>query len=274
MSLPILPAEHGIIPADLERLFHRTGLYLGQQLGESTNLDCGTAIANAKWPAIADANHVWDASLAPDQTPQQAASEANAHFGAAGGCCGFWVLNPAEPASRTQPLADYLLTQGWQPRAATIYYLRKAPPPLKAMGDGLMVIPARASYRHAHDLALCAAREADPTHADALAAATMARLDDPHWDAILALQNGQPVAHIGVLSIGDMGRIDGLFVHPDHRRKGLAKIMLARAMEVCIRSVFRHVFAEIGPDNAPAVHLARTAGFEPVGSLVRLMKPA
>jgi len=272
MPLPILAVAQGLDAADLVRLFHRTGLCLGQQLGEASDLDCGTAIASARWPAIADANHMWDASLAPGQSPRQAVDEAAAHFAAAGSECGFWVINPAEPLERTQPLAEYLQSHGWHAKSATIFHLQKAPPPLKPNSDGLMVIPARASFRHAHDLAMCSAMLIDPAHAAALADANMARLDDPHWDAMLALQNGQPVAHIGVLSVGDMGRIVGLFVHPDHRGQGLARLMLARAMEVCIRSVFRHVFAEIDLDNAAAVHLAQTGGFEPVGSMVRLMR--
>jgi GNAT superfamily N-acetyltransferase len=272
MPLPILAGEHHLTPADMERLFHRTGLCFGQHLGESTDLDCGTAIVNPAWPGVADANHMWDASLSADQSPGQALDEADAHFAAAKSACGFWVLNPAEPASRTQPLGEYLQSHGWQPRSTTIFHVHKTPL-LKLAADGLTIIPARASFRHARDLALCAAQETASTNADALAEATMAHLDDPHWDAMLALRDGKAIARIGVLSVGDMGRIDGLYVHPDHRSGGLAKMMVARAMEVCARSVFRHVFAEIDPANAPAVHLARITGFEPIGSMVRWMRP-
>jgi GNAT superfamily N-acetyltransferase len=272
MPLPILAGEHHLAPADMERLFHRTGLCFGQQLGESTSLDCGTAIVNPQLAGVADANHMWDASLAIDQSPQQAVAEAAAHFAAAGSVCGYWVLNPAEPIGRTVPLSDYLQSTGWKPRGSTIFHLHKTPL-RRLIADGLTIIPARASFRHAHDLATCAAREMSPYHVDAHAAADMERLDDPHWDAILALRDGAAVARIGVLSVGDMGRIDGLFVHPDHRQTGLAKTMVARAMEVCARSVFRHVFAEIDPANAAAIHLAKATGFEAIGSIVRLMRP-
>jgi GNAT superfamily N-acetyltransferase len=271
MPLPILAGEHHLDPADMERLFHRTGLYLSQEVGETRDLDCGTAVTNSAHPGIGEANHMWDASLAAGQSPSDAVAEAEAHFAGAGSVCGFWVINPAEPIERTQPLSEYLLSRGWRPRSTTIFHLSKAPLHTIPM-DGLTIIPSRASFRHAQNLAVSAAREIDPARADALAFVTMLRLDDPHYDAMLALRNGTAVAQIGVLSVGDMGRLDGLFVHPEHRGHGLAKVMLARAMEVCARSVFRHVFTEIDPAQATANHLARAWGFEPIGSMLRLLR--
>ncbi|MCK6507234.1 GNAT family N-acetyltransferase [Myxococcota bacterium] len=67
---------------------------------------------------------------------------------------------------------------------------------------------------------------------------------------------------------GEVGRLHGLVVHPDHRGQGLgAELLRARLDALALLGAMR-VVVEIATANLASMHLAREAGFQPVGSLV------
>jgi ribosomal protein S18 acetylase RimI-like enzyme len=41
-----------------------------------------------------------------------------------------------------------------------------------------------------------------------------------------------------------------------------------RAMEICARSLFKHVMLRVMPDNGPARRLFERFGFRPIGQIV------
>ena len=94
----------------------------------------------------------------------------------------------------------------------------------------------------------------------------MSHLDDPHYDALLALKGGAAVALIGVLAVGEIGLIEPVFVAASMRRKGLGTMMLSRAMEICARSLFKHVMLSVLPHNQPAQMMYGRLGFQKVGT--------
>jgi GNAT superfamily N-acetyltransferase len=275
MRLPILTARPDLTSQDLVRLFHRTAMRWGDLVAETTQLSCGTALHCAELAGVADANHMRDAALAPGQSASEAMEEVRAHFEQVGTRCGFWVMNPSEPTERTQPLVEHLLAGGWRARETSIMHIHRAAN-LPGPAAGTQIISARASFRLARELVAQAVAErisgtavaAEKGPESLLVESDMRRLDDSHWDALLALENGVPVAQVGVLSVGDMGRIDGLFVAPAHRRRGLAMMMMGQALQSCARSIFRHVFMEIDPQNPPSVRVAGGCGFSAVGQAV------
>lgn len=207
--------------------------------------------------------------------------------------CGEWVLNPSAPPDRTAPLADHLLALGYTAVTNDVMALGPADRPVMAPPTGVTVLPARAAFRHARALAAeaaaerftaghapasgCAAGEAVAGGAvtevavadDAIAGwaeAHLRHLDDPHVDALLALRDGRAVGRAAVLAVGDVGRIDDVYVAPNARRQGVGRLLLARALEVCARSVFRHVLLGVPPDNFAAIALYRSFGFRKVGT--------
>ena len=101
----------------------------------------------------------------------------------------------------------------------------------------------------------------------------MLHLDDPHWDALLALRDGQPVAHIGVLAVGEIGRIQGVYVAKSHRGRGLGSLMMSRVLEICARSLFKHVMLSVSPSNAAAIELYRRFGFQKIGQITSYLLP-
>jgi ribosomal protein S18 acetylase RimI-like enzyme len=264
MPLPILHTTTDSSPETLVRLFHRTELHWVRHLGEETQLDAGTAFKNASLPAIWDANLVIDAALQEGTSPQDAFEEVEQHFAAAGTRCLQWFMNPSAPASKTAPLVEHLGSRGYRPSPYDIMCLsgRATRPVVEAAG--LTIIPARASFRHARELA---EESAACWNAPGLAEASMLHLDDPHWDALLALREGKAVARAGVLAVGEIGRIESVFVGAAHRRRGIGRTMMGRAMEICARSLFKHVMLSVRPDNREAIALYEQLGFRKIGQM-------
>jgi ribosomal protein S18 acetylase RimI-like enzyme len=264
MPLPILQPHAAATPEDLVRLFHRTELHWVRHLGEEAQLDAGTAFTNPQLPKVWDANNVIDAAVPPGASPEAAVEEVERHFAGAGTRCRQWVMNPSAPAARAAPLVEHLAARGWVAGPMDIMHLSgPAAPPAETAG--LTIIPARASFRHFRALAEeSAAESGEPQLADA----SMLHLDDPHWDVSIALRDGRAVARAGVLAVGEVGRIDQLFVAPDARRRGIGRTMMTRVLEVCARALFKHVMLSVAPDDRVAIDLYTRFGFRRVGRLV------
>jgi ribosomal protein S18 acetylase RimI-like enzyme len=258
-----LPILNSPVESDLVRLFHRMMLHYAQDLGDSTDLSIGTAISNAALSSVYDANVILDAALPDGVDPAAAVAEVNAHFAAEGSVCHKWVMNPSAKPGATQPLVDYLRSRDAYRLVADIQYLAHRPAGTVREIAGLTIIPARASFKHARALVEILARE--QSHGRQLADAMMRHLDNPRLDALLALRDGRPVAAVSVLSAGDAGLIDDVYVVPDVRRQGVGRTMMSRALELCARSLFKHVLLGVDPANAAAQRLYASLGFQTIG---------
>lgn len=85
-----------------------------------------------------------------------------------------------------------------------------------------------------------------------------------HW--LVAEVGGELVGFGGMMFTGEEGHLMNLGVHPDHRRKGIARHLCA---ELFLDAQDRGVSAltlEVRAGNTAAVELYRGFGFAPVGS--------
>ncbi|HEV8378547.1 MAG TPA: GNAT family N-acetyltransferase [Tepidisphaeraceae bacterium] len=270
MPLPILNTRQEPSHSDLIRLFHKTENLWADHLATAEALDVGTAYSNSELAEVWDANTIRDVALPEDLSPQDAFEQVEAHYASKGTKCFYWTFNPSAPPQRTQPLIELLLSRGYQAFSNDIMALRQAAVrPLPDI-EGLKIIPARASFRHTRQiLQEAVTREKTPQLADA----DMLHLDDPHWDALLALKDGKPVAYMGVLAVGEIGRIDDVYVAKSHRRQGIGSLMLSRVLEICARSLFKHVLLSVNPKNTAAIELYQKFGFEKIGEISGYFRP-
>lgn len=265
MSLPILSSPHAS-PEDLVRFYHRCGLHWCRQLAEDeTVLDVGTALWNRMLPEVDHANMIDDASLPDGMTPEEAVRIVEEHFRTvAGAPCRMWVLNVSSPPQRTAPLAEYLTAHGHIRQDYDIMYLGGGTP-VRTVDEiaGLTIIPARASFRHVRRLVEeSTAKWKSPQLVDA----EMLHFEDQQTDALLALKEGVPAAWTSVLTVGELGFIADVFVSEPFRRQGIGRTMMSRALEICARSLFKHVFLGCEPTNSPAIDLYRKIGFARIGT--------
>jgi len=273
MPLPIL-STHQPPPgrSDLVRFYHRTELHWSRQLAaEETPLDFGVVLFNPDLPDVADANMIFDAALSEEvSSADRAIAEAEAFFQSRGRRCRMWVLNPSAPQEQTQPLAEKLVDSGYEKRGYDIMHLASPPPGKIEEVGGLTIIPARASFRHARELSTVAAREWGRAQ---LGDAQVLHLEDPQTDALIAIKGGKAAALVSVLSVGDLGCIENLYVVENFRGQGIGRTMMSRAMEICMRSLFKHTFIGVNADNAAAVALYTRFGFQKVGDFVYYQMP-
>lgn len=269
-SLPILQSTAASAsPETLVRYFIQTERDYVRHLSEETPLDFGTAFHNAELSKVHDANCILDAALPEGMTPADALAQATAHFAEVGSTLWHWVMNPSAKPEFTAPLAEYLQQNGFAPRTADVMRLDHVPGKIVEVA-GLKIIPSRASFRHARKLADESAVEL--WNESTLADAAMMHLDDPHWDSLIALRDNEPVAHVGVLAVGEIGRIDDVYVAKNYRRLGIGRTMMGRALEICARSLFKHVMLMVNPTNEGAVKLYQSVGFKKVGEVTAFRK--
>lgn len=270
MPLPILTTRPQVTPEDLVRFYHRCELHWCTQIAEQSTLDVGTALTNPSLPQVHDANQILDATLQEGISPADALAQADSHFAGLGVRCSKWVLAPTAPRELTLPLAEHLIAAGYQRSGYDILYLSGQPAtPIEEVA-GLTIIPARASYRHARQLAEESARAWGTMQ---LADALMLHLEDPQTDALIALKDGVPAALVAVLTVGEIGCVADVFVSEAFRGRGIGRTMMSRALEICARSLFKHVFIGLDPNNGPAQALYANCGFRKIGEYVAFRAP-
>lgn len=269
MPLPILQGSAAASSESLTRLFHRAALDWSRHLGDEATLDVGTAICNPELSTVGQANRVFDAMTPADITPAEAVNQVKSHFKDRGSICGGWVLNPSASPAQIDALAAAVLAEGYSKVETDILLLGKANGASRRDIPGLTILPARASFKHYRELA---EHDAIAWKTPQIADANMLHLDDPRYDALLAIQDGKAVATIGVLAMGEAGVIEDVLVIESHRGRGIGRLMLDRALEICVRSSFKHVMLDVDPSNAPAVKLYEAAGFLPMGKFVRYLR--
>ena len=266
MPLPIIESHHVPQPADLIRYYLRTESHRVQHLAEPETLEVGTAFANPQLPLVRDANQIMEVSLPPGKTSAQAIELVDAHFAAIGVRCYHWTMNPSAAAAQIQPLVEHLLLLGYKPHIEDVLYLRHGPRTVIETG-GLTIIPARASYRHMRQLIEEDVARWGPEALEQLIEAGIMHLDDPHVDALLALRDGVPVGSVELLAVGELGCITSLYVSEGFRRQGIGRTMMSRALEIAARSLFKHLFLSVAPENEPAQRLYSALGFQKVGQV-------
>lgn len=271
MALPIVqPADDA---QHLLRLYLRTEQHWTEHLAQRFELPIGTAYSSRELPDVHMANNMQDVALPAGMSPAAAMELAEQHFREQRTRCAIWTMNPSSPPEATVPIVEHLLKSGHVAESGAIMRLGHARGLASADVAGISIIPARASYRHAGQIARDAASRW-PGVEEQLAEARMRRLDDPHWDCLLALHEGEAVAMAGVLAVGDVGRIDAVHVAQPWRGKGIGRMLMSRLIELCARAMFRHVLLHADPTYEPAVRLYRGLGFETVAELVQYRAPS
>lgn len=78
-------------------------------------------------------------------------------------------------------------------------------------------------------------------------------------------EGGALVAYLAFSHIAREMEVMNIATHPGHRRKGLARQLLARALDTCRKEKARQCFLEVRRSNTPAIDLYGKFGFIQVG---------
>lgn len=260
MQLPVVPSSSVATEATLLRLYDRALLHWLRHYGDENDIEVGVAIANTELAGVAEASTLLDAMVPADVSGQAALGQIEAAFGGAG--ASRIVANP-ESAGLPAEFCELLLGRGYVKDTINVLALGQAPGDLKLTQEGLTIIPARASFRHATQLA----QELIGGGAAEAAESLQLHLDDSHYDAVIALGDDRAVAWSGVMAAGEVGLLRHLYVSPQYRGRGIGQVMLGRALDICERSAFRHVLAGVARGNEAYLSLLTKSGFRTVGTI-------
>lgn len=122
------------------------------------------------------------------------------------------------------------------------------------------------------DVARCAELERllfagdDPWHSDAFRQALLA---GHHY--LAARKSGSLVGYAGLARSGSQAEVHTLAVDPTHQGKGIGRALLRALLEQAAGAT---VFLEVRTDNAPALALYRSEGFEVIGTRPGYYRPS
>lgn len=233
---------------------------------ETTDLDLGTAICSPQFARTHDANQLVLTRVPSNVDVATGWDQVVNHFSQCGATCWKVTFSPdAKPAERL-PLEALLIEHGWYQRITSVFVLQKAIVQVSSVSTVISARAARQKYANfAHDVA-----NAAPPQLGDLA---ILRLDDPRWEVLVLLDQGQIVARVGILSLGEIGLIENVHVLGSHRRRGFARSVIQHAIDLCARAQFKHVLLGCEPTNAPAIALYDAMGFARVGESVSWFDP-
>jgi GNAT superfamily N-acetyltransferase len=108
-------------------------------------------------------------------------------------------------------------------------------------------------------------RVLDPQDADQVGNALgLARLYQGDGFYLVAWHGDEPVGHLH-LALTDPPELQDVQVAAGHRRRGVARMLIAAAEHEARERGFTHIRIGFGIDNAPAQALYRTSGYSDVG---------
>ena len=82
---------------------------------------------------------------------------------------------------------------------------------------------------------------------------------------VAVVEDGQVLAYGGMMTVLDEGQVTNIATHPDHRRRGLGRLVLAALLEQARARGLVEVTLEVRESNLPAIALYSGFGFEQVG---------
>ena len=78
-------------------------------------------------------------------------------------------------------------------------------------------------------------------------------------------QDNKMAGYMGLWKIIDEAHVTNLAVHPDFRRKGVAKALLLNALDECYREKIKYLTLEVRVSNDGAIKLYESFGFKSLG---------
>jgi GNAT superfamily N-acetyltransferase len=246
-------------PAAALSAIHRSNQLYYKQVSECATLSCGVAHYSLKYPEIGAANQLREMIIPPGGSVAAAFDEAERFYADKGLRCHRCVPAMGQPS---EPIEAFLVSRGWQTvRKNVMVLVRQEEFPPRA---DVRILPARAMRKAYRQIIL-----ADPIHPDGqremYADVAADQLDDPQYDMYVAMVDGRPAGHGALFQVGDIGRIDNVFVLEAFRGQGVGMALMAHLLALSRRLAMRITCLQVDEGNAAALALYAQFGFEPAG---------
>lgn len=245
----------------------RSGQVYFGQLTEQHTLSAGIAHCAPAYPLLAECNHLREVILPNNGTLANFYEEVQDFYAAQHLTCHRWV-----PAAETpvEPLEAFLAERGYVTRRkVAMVWDQEVDLPTR---NDVRILPGRPMRQALHALRLTDERF-EPHVLAQLAESRNERMDDPQYDAFVAMIGKTPVASGVLIQVGDIARVENVFVTPDCRRRGIATHLMHDLLALARRLALRITVLETEDDNHAAIALYRRCGFRPAGAYVQFIAP-
>lgn len=240
---------------------HRANQAFHGQVLSSAPLTCGIAHFSAEYGQIA--NQMREVTIPPGSSMDAVYAEVQVFFSRLPHPCQRWSPAPGGP---TEEIERYLTGRGYVAQRRLIMALRPWPdlpsrPPVR-------VLPGRPMRKALREFLLSNAGRGSPDRRELSTDILLARMDDPQFDVLLAMSEGQPVGHACLLQTGPIAAIYDVYVRENSRRQGYALALMHDLITTCRRLELRNVVLEVDEKNPAAIGLYERCGFERAGTTV------
>lgn len=235
-----------------------------RHVSQETTLDNGIMYFNDEHPTLETCNLIGDVLIEEmDTEPDVAFQRIDAAFKEKGVRCCRWIPAAQQPSETL----DKLLKPHGFLREETVA-LTRMPSPVPDRDSRFHILAARAMRRACSTL--LEQRFADRgEQAAALLELQLSRMDDPQFDAYVAMIDDRPAGYIALHQVGEIGRIRDLYVVKQHQRTGVASALLNYSLATAQRWSLRPICVEIPAAAAGVRAMLDKSGFEEAGRLVQ-----
>lgn len=239
---------------------------LGMQLCHKETLDYGIAYTCERFSRLPDFSQFREVVIEDPADVSRAFKQAEQWFSDRGLICRRWT--PADGAESTVS-SEFLEGNGFRRSALTAFVLPQWPE--LETPEHVRILPARAMrsaiQRTVNETASKEIQNAGLV--DLWAEAQVERLNDPSYDASVALIDQEPAGWYALHQVGDIGRIVAVEVSPRFAEQGVEAAMLAHCLALAHRLMPRIVCASVLEGDDRRRRWLQQAGFVADGEIVQ-----
>ena len=233
------------------------------QLCEKETLEYGIVYCCPRFPTLPEVNQFREVVIDDAACIPAAFQQAEQAFGARQVSCRRWATAGGTP---TPELHRFLSEQGFVPHSQTAMTLTRWPDP--SVSPSVRIIPARAVREAYRKTFLVESDSASPQERAERADSFGERLDDPSFDAIVAMVDGVPAGRCVLFQVGDIARVIDLCVGPGFDGKGVETALLSHALTLAKRLAMRNICTLVESEDAASLTRLHASGFVEDGVIV------
>lgn len=241
----------------------RTSQAFYSQLCDKQTLEHGIAYYSRRFAGLAEANQFREVVVEDAARIPPAFEEAERWFQQQGLFCRRWA--PAD-GTASDELRSFLVSLGFAPRTLAALALTGWID-LRGGAD-VRVLQARAMREAFRQTFVDADSPPSPAMRRLLADAYEERLDDPQFDAFVALVDGRAAGRCALYQVGDISRLMDLCVLAPYADRGVDAALAAHALALAKRLAARTICLGIPTEDAGRRDWFHRVGFVEDGTVV------
>ncbi len=247
----------------------RTTQALCSQLCEKETLDYGIAYHNGRFANLPEANQFREVIAKTSSEVQAAFDQAEGCFRRRNLTCYRWAPADGRPS---QPLAGFLADHGFKQRPLLAMVLSKWVE-LKTSQD-VRIVPARAMRAAYRSTFLQDESRSPQSMGELTAEAFNERLDDPQYDAFVALVDSKPAGRCTLYQVGDIARVTDLCVLNTFAERKVDASLVAHVLAMAQRLTMRSIVTQLEDDDPRGPEWFEQVGFVRDGEIIEFERSA